>query len=150
MHYFTSEQNLSISLEEAWSFFSNPANLIVLTHPKMGMTMTSDNGLTPIFEGKVLKIGIKIFGIFPSSFLSEITEIKPLEYFIDTQLTGPFAYWQHKHLLIKTENGVTIVDQINLKFPLGLIGQFAYKLFGKRHLQNVFNYRKQVLVNRFG
>ena len=116
----------------------------------MKMTMESENGLLPIFEGKVLKIGIRIFGIFPSSFLSEITEIKPLEYFIDTQLTGPFAYWQHKHLLIKTETGVKIHDQISLKFPLGWIGQMAYHIFGKSHLQGVFEYRKKVLEEKFG
>lgn len=150
MHKFISEQTVPISLDQAWEFFSNPANLIVLTNPKMKMKMESENGLMPIFEGKVLKIKITLFGIFPSSFLSEITEIKAPDYFIDTQLTGPFAFWQHKHSLIKVEGGTKVLDEVTLKFPLGLLGVLAYHLFGKRQLEMVFAYRKRVLEDRFG
>ena len=150
MDTFHSEQNLPISLEQAWEFFSNPANLIVLTNPKMKIKMESENGLMPIFEGKVLKIKIALFGIFPSAFLSEITEIKAPDYFIDTQLTGPFAFWQHKQSLIKVEGGTKVLDEVTLKFPLGLLGVLAYNLFGKRQMETVFAYRKLVLENTFG
>ena len=150
MHYFHSEQNLPISLEQAWEFFSNPANLMVLTNPKMKMQMESKNGLTPIFAGKVLKISVKLFGFFPSSFLSEMTEVKPPDYFIDTQLTGPFAFWQHKHLLTEIEGGTKITDDVTLKFPLGWLGVIAFHLFGKKYLQKIFAYRKLVLEQQFG
>ena len=119
MHTFHSEQYLPIPLEQAWEFFANPANLMVLTDSKMKMKMESENGLTPIFTGKVLKITVKLFGLFPSSFLSEMTEVKAPDYFIDTQLTGPFAFWQHKHLLTEIEGGTKITDEVTLKFPLG-------------------------------
>lgn len=150
MHHFHSEQDLPISKEQAWEFFSNPANLMVLTHPKMQMQMESENGLIPIFAGKVLKIKIKLFGFFPSFFLSEMTEIKAPDYFIDTQLTGPFAFWQHKHLLTKIEGGTKITDDVTLKFPLGFLGVVAYHLFGKKHLIKIFAYRKLVLEKQFG
>lgn len=150
MHLFYSEQIIPVSLNQAWDFFSNPANLMVLTDPKMKMKMESENGLTPIFEGKVLKIRVQLFRIFPTSFLSEITEIKAPDYFIDTQLTGTFAFWQHKHSLLKAEGGTKILDEVSLKFPLGLVGVLAYHLFGKRQLETVFAYRKMVLENRFG
>jgi len=116
----------------------------------MKMEMESENGLVPIFAGKVLKIKIKLLGIFPSSFLSEMTEVKGPDYFIDTQLTGPFAYWQHKHSFIEIPSGTKITDEVNLKFPLGILGLLVYRLFGKKHLEGIFYYRKKVLEERFG
>lgn len=150
MHQFYTEQIIPVPLDQAWNFFSNPANLMVLTHPKMKMKMESQNGLTPIFEGKVLKIKVKLFGIFSTSFLSEITEIKAPNYFMDTQLTGPFAFWQHKHSLSKVEGGTKVIDEITLKFPLGFVGTVAYDLFGKKYLIKIFAYRKLVLEKQFG
>ncbi len=150
MHTFHSEQYLPIPLEQAWEFFANPANLMVLTDSKMKMKMESENGLTPIFTGKVLKITVKLFGLFPSSFLSEMTEVKAPDYFIDKQLTGPFAFWQHKHLLTEIEGGTKITDDVTLKFPLGFIGVIAFHLFGKKYLQKIFAYRKLVLEKQFG
>ena len=150
MHLFKSEQNLPISINQAWDFFSNPANLMVLTHPKMKMKMESENGLNPIFKGKILKISVTLFGFFPSTFLSEISEVQAPDFFIDTQLKGPFAFWQHKHLLTEIDGGTKITDEVTLKFPLGFIGVVANYLFGKKYLENVFKYRKKVLDERFG
>lgn len=150
MHKFHSEQNLPVSKDQAWVFFSDPANLMLLTDSKMQMKMESKNGLTPIFAGKVLKITVKLFGLFPSSFLSEMTEVKAPDYFIDTQLTRPFAFWQHKHLLTEIEGGTKITDEVTLKFPLGFIGVIAFHLFGKKHLQKIFAYRKVALEKQFG
>ncbi len=150
MHRFYTEQNLPVSKDQVWKFFSDASNLMILTHPKMKMTMESENGLTPIFEGKILKIKIKLFGIFPSFFLSEITELQAPDFFIDTQLKGPFAYWQHKHLLTEIDGGTKITDEVTFKFPLGFMGVAAYHLFGKEYLKGVFDYRKIVLEKRFG
>ncbi|MFM9944695.1 MAG: SRPBCC family protein [Bacteroidia bacterium] len=149
MHHFKSEQLIPVSIAEAWDFFSNPANLIVLTNPNLKMKMESENGLTPIFAGKILKIRVKLFGFFPSSFLSEITEVEAPKFFIDTQLKGPFAFWQHKHLLSEIEGGTRITDEVTLKFPLGFLGIIAYRVFGKMYMKTIFDYRKLVLEKKF-
>ena len=150
MHHFTTVQNLPIPLEQAWEFFSNPSNLMVLTHSKMKMQMGSENGLTPIFKGKLLRIRIKLFGFFPTTFLSEITEVQAPSKFIDTQLKGPFAFWQHKHILTEIDGGTKITDDLKFKFPLGFLGLLAYHLFGKKYLKTIFEYRKMVLEKKFG
>lgn len=150
MHHFQTTQDLPVSLDQAWDFFSDPANLIVLTHPKMDVWMESENGLTPIFPGKILKIRIKLFGYIPSSFLSEITEVKAPHYFIDTQLKGPFGYWQHKHLLTTIDGGTRVTDDVKFKFPMGPLGVLAYNIFGKQYLKGIFDYRHMFLEKKFG
>ena len=42
LHRFEAEQVLPIDLEEAWAFFSNPANLNEITPPEMAFDVTSE------------------------------------------------------------------------------------------------------------
>ncbi len=42
MHRFEHVQTLPIGLDEAWAFFSNPANLGEITPPEMGFDVTSE------------------------------------------------------------------------------------------------------------
>ena len=47
------------------------------------------------------------------------------------------------------DNGVLMKDIITYIPPLGLIGQIANKIFIKKQLKNIFDYRQKVINKKF-
>ena len=141
--------NLPISVDEAWEFFSNPANLKKITPPYMGFII--DSGADkPLFAGQIIQyIVTPVFGI-KTRWVSEITHIEHKKYFVDVQLFGPYALWHHKHFFKEIPGGVEIEDIIDYKVPLGILGQLVHPLIVKPKLEEIFNYRQKKLIELFG
>ena len=146
--YFT--QQLPISLDEAWSFFSNPANLKQITPAKMGFVVTSRHHGEKMYPGQIIRYIVKpVLGI-PLKWCTEITHVEDKKYFIDEQRFGPYAFWHHQHHFTAVEGGVLMEDILNYKVPLGFLGDIVDSLFVKSEVEGIFTYRKKVLIERFG
>lgn len=48
------------------------------------------------------------------------------------------------------EGGVLMEDLLHYKLPLGPLGSLANAVLVKNQLKDIFNYRQQVLENKFG
>jgi ligand-binding SRPBCC domain-containing protein len=142
-------QRLPISTKEAWEFLSNPANLSVITPPDMKMTILSGADRA-MYAGQLLEYSVSPLPGFKTKWVSEITQFKVGEYFVDVQLYGPYALWHHKHFIHEVEGGVELEDLIHYKVPFGWLGQLVHPLLVKPKLEAIFNHRKQQLEQRFG
>ena len=141
-------QLLPISLDQAWSFLSDPQNLPIITPPELGFQIAS-NVPSEMYEGLVITYRITpVLGI-PMTWVSEIAHMRAPYYFVDRQLCGPYRYWYHEHELREVDGGVEMSDRINFGLPFGPLGQVAYLLFVKRQLDHIFSYRRKVLEERF-
>jgi ligand-binding SRPBCC domain-containing protein len=87
---------------------------------------------------------------FKTKWVSEITQFKDRDYFVDVQLYGPYSFWHHKHFIRAIEGGVEMEDFIHYKVPLGWLGQLVHPIIVKPKLENVFNFRKTQLEAIFG
>jgi len=146
--YFT--QQLPISLDEAWSFFSNPANLKEITPAHMGFVVTSRHHGEKMYPGQIIRYIVRpVMGI-PLKWCTEITHVEDKKYFIDEQRFGPYAFWHHQHHFTAVEGGVLMEDILNYKVPLGFLGNIADALFVKNEVKGIFEYRKKILTSRFG
>ena len=146
--YFT--QQLPISLEEAWSFFSNPANLKEITPAKMGFVVTSKHSGETMYAGQIIRYIVKpVLGI-PLKWCTEITHVEDKKYFIDEQRFGPYAFWHHQHHFTAIEGGVLMEDILNYKVPLGFLGDIVDAVFVHNEVKGIFEYRKKILTERFG
>jgi len=146
--YFS--QKLPISLDSAWAFFSNPANLKEITPPHMGFVVTSSYHGEIMYPGQIIRYIVKpLFGI-PLKWCTEITHVSDRQYFVDEQRFGPYTFWHHQHRFKETDGGVLMEDILNYKLPLGLVGNIVDALFVKNEVMGIFEYRKRVLANRFG
>lgn len=144
------KQELSVSLEDAWAFFSNPANLKEITPAHMDFRVTSSYHGNHIYAGQIIRYTVKpILGI-PLSWCTEITHVEPLKYFIDEQRFGPYAFWHHQHHFKETDAGVLMEDILTYKVPLGPIGDIMNALMVRREVNEIFSYRKRILSERFG
>lgn len=145
-----STQHLPITLEEAWEFFSSPNNLAKITPPDMGFIITSDKkDGEKMYAGQIITYIIKPMLGIPVKWMTEITHVKEGEYFIDEQRFGPYKLWHHRHSFKKTVNGVEMNDEVNYVLPMGILGTIAHKLFIRKRIEYIFEYRTQVLNKLF-
>ena len=142
-------QKLPISLDEAWAFLCNPANLSKLTPQEMNMKIIS-GAHRPMYAGQVIQYSVTPFPGFKTKWVSEITQYKDKTYFVDLQLYGPYAFWHHKHFVHEIEGGVEMEDIIDYRVPFGILGRLLHPVLVKPKLEGIFNYRKKQLKQLFG
>jgi ligand-binding SRPBCC domain-containing protein len=138
------EQFLPITLDEAWHFFSTPQNLQKLTPSELDFKITSPK-MDSIYQGQIITYNIKIFPVFPTKWVTEITSVEEGKYFIDEQRFGPYKLWHHQHKFEEVEGGVKIIDIVHFKLPFALLAPIAYKLFVKKKLREIFTFRHKLL-----
>lgn len=145
----SSKQNLPITIQEAWGFLSNPKNLKTITPDYMGFIIESGAD-RPMFPGQIIEyIVTPVLGI-KTKWVTEITHVQELRYFVDEQRFGPYSLWHHKHFLKEIPGGVEMEDIIHYKIPLGFIGQLVHPILVKPKLDEIFDYRRKKLIDLFG
>jgi ligand-binding SRPBCC domain-containing protein len=143
-------QKLSASIGDVWDFISSPANLKEITPPYMGFVVTSNTGLGKMYPGMIITYKVSPMFNIKMNWMTEITHVKDFEYFVDEQRIGPYSMWHHQHKIEPIDGGVLMTDIITYQPPMGFLGAIANALFIKRQLQEIFDYRKIALENRFG
>lgn len=149
-HSIKTVQKIPISLEKAWEFFSNPANLQAITPDNMGFKVISKHHGDIMYAGQIIEYTVKpVLGI-PIYWMTEITQVKDKEYFIDEQRYGPYNLWHHQHHFKEIPGGVEMTDIIHYKNPLWFLGRIANTLFVKKKLEAIFKYRFEKVEQMFG
>ncbi len=150
VHTLKRVQHLPISLDHAWDFFSNPANLKKISPEHLGFVVHSDpEFIQKTYAGQVITYTVKpILGI-PLFWMTEITHVSDRQYFVDEQRVGPYALWHHQHHFKAVEGGVEMTDLVHYRLPLGWLGDIAHALFIKRQVKEIFDYRWKKLEGYF-
>ena len=143
------KQNLPITMEEAWDFISNPANLKTITPDYMGFEILSGADRT-MYPGQIIQYIVTPLLGLKTKWVTEITHVAEKQYFVDEQRFGPYALWHHKHFIKEIANGVEMEDIIDYKVPFGWLGQLVHPFLVKTKLEEIFSYRKQKLEELFG
>lgn len=143
------KQNLPITVEQAWEFLSNPANLKTITPDYMSFDILSGAD-RPMFPGQIIQyIVTPVLGI-KTKWVTEITHVMDRKYFVDEQRFGPYSLWHHKHFIKEIKGGVEMEDIIDYKIPMGWLGQLVHPFLVKPKLEEIFNYRTLKLEELFG
>lgn len=143
------EQQLACSIEEAWTFFCAPGNLAEITPKSMAFTVRSAIDKPAIYEGMIIKYTVAPLLGIPLHWTTRITQVDVLSSFTDFQERGPYKYWNHFHEFIPNKDGVLVKDTVDYALPFGFLGRVAHGLFVRQKLQHIFDYRQQVLADRF-
>ena len=142
-------QSLPISMDTAWEFLSNPANLKVITPDHMGFVIHSGAD-RPMYAGQIIQYKVTPFPGFTTKWVTEITHVDQSSYFVDEQRFGPYSLWHHKHFIKKVDEGVEMEDIIHYKLPFGWLGRMAHPILVKKQLKQIFSYREARLSELFG
>lgn len=149
VYHLHTNQFIPTSLEKAWAFISNPANLKNITPKSMGFDITSEELPEKMYPGMIITYSVKPLLGIKTTWVTEITHVEEMKYFVDEQRVGPYTLWHHEHHLEPVADGVFMRDIVTYKPPLGQLGRIANQLFIRRKLREIFQYRGQALEKIF-
>lgn len=148
MYQLKRTQLVKADLETCWKFFSAPANLQVITPDYMGfkvLTTVPDE----MYSGLIVRYIVSpVLGI-PLKWVTEITHVQDRAYFVDEQRKGPYSMWHHEHHFKEVEGGVEMTDIVSYIVPFGFIGRLAHRLFIRKQLEGIFDYRTKKVEELF-
>jgi len=143
-------QNIPVSIDKAWDFFSSPANLQAITPANLGFKIISKHHGEKMYAGQVIEYKVSPLLGIPLYWMTEITHVEYKKYFVDEQRYGPYSMWHHQHHFKVIEGGVEMTDIVHYKLPLWFLGDMANGLFVKKQLQQIFDYRFKKVEELFG
>ena len=143
-------QTIPISLDEAWDFFSSPANLQEITPGNLGFKIISKYHGDTMYAGQVIEYKVSPLLGIPLYWMTEMTHVEDKKYFVDEQRYGPYSMWHHQHHFKVVEGGVEMTDIVHYKLPLWFLGDIANTVLVKKQLQQIFDYRFKKVEALFG
>lgn len=149
VHSFEQEQLLPISRQSAWDFFSTARNLSKLTPPEISFEIVSQPG-ERLYDGQIICYRMKVLPLIWMRWVTEIKSVDEGSSFVDDQRFGPYKFWHHRHTFKAIEGGVLMRDHVHYAVGFGPFGAIAHTLFVRKKLVEIFNYRRQTLIEIFG
>jgi len=131
---------------DVFAFFADPGNLPAVTPRWLGFRLLSPR--TPLEAGAVLDCRIRWLGV-PLRWRSLVREYDPPYRFVDAQVLGPYARWEHRHMFREERGGTWVEDRITYRLPLGPLGRLAHSFVVGRMLKAIFDYRRRRLEEIF-
>jgi len=150
LHSLKSVQKIPVSIEKAWSFYADPANLQSITPDNMGFHILSQHHGQGIYAGQIFEYTVKPIAGIPLNWVTEITHVHEPFYFVDEQRKGPYRFWQHQHHFKSIEGGVEMTDIVHYRNPMGFLGKWANSLFIRKKLKQIFEHRYKKVEELFG
>ena len=141
-------QILPVSLEEAWSFFSNPGNLVKITPPDMDFRITSPP-CEETYAGQIITYTVRPLMRVEVSWTTEITHVERPNFFVDEQRFGPYRFWHHQHRFTQVEGGVEMHDLVHYLLHHDHLVGLINRLIVMPRLRRIFDYRGRKLQEPF-
>jgi ligand-binding SRPBCC domain-containing protein len=148
IHSLVRRQVLPLSLEEAWHFFSTPRNLEEITPSFLNFHITSEVP-EEIHSGLIITYRIAAVAGIPMTWVTEIKHVERFRQFVDEQRIGPFRFWFHRHGFREVEGGIEMEDVVHYVMPWGWLGSLVHRVFIRRRLEAIFDFRRTYLAKRF-
>ncbi len=148
LYRLEARQLIRAHIEAVWDFFSSPANLKIITPPYMGFDILSD---VPAKMQPGLIIVYRVRPLFgrPVHWVTEITHVDELRFFVDEQRFGPYRFWHHRHVFLPTADGIEMTDLVHYSLPPPLLDSVVNAFLVAPRLLEIFAYRQKKIIELF-
>ena len=76
---------------------------------------------------------------------SRITEFDRPRSFVDEMQHGPFAAFRHEHRFVQSDSITAMIDRVDYRLPLGILGRIADALLVKRYTRHLLEVRNHYI-----
>lgn len=139
---------------EVFAFFAEPRN-IARVQPAWARPTWLAEPLSPLDAGALLDFTVRTAGV-PVRWRVMVREFDPPFRFVDVQLWGPFARWEHRHRFLEGPLreeagpvGTWIEDRLTYRLPWGPFGRAVHALGAGRRIAALFDFREARLREIF-
>jgi ligand-binding SRPBCC domain-containing protein len=126
------------TVEQMWAFHAHPKAFLRLTPPPI-FIQVHRNSIANLTGGDVEFT--MWLGPIPLRWHAQHKPGPTPTSFVDHQLSGPMAYWEHMHTFKTVPGGVELTDHITLDHKPGVAGIFSRLMFDGLPLRIFFFYR---------
>jgi ligand-binding SRPBCC domain-containing protein len=149
VHVLERRQRLEVPPERAFAFYADARNLEAITPPWLAFRVTTP-GRIEMRPGTLIDYRLRLHGV-PVRWRTRIEVWDPPRRFVDVQLRGPYALWEHTHTFEPDgADGVVIGDRVRYALPLGPLGRIVHALVVRRDLERIFEHRRHAVAAHLG
>lgn len=146
-HVLESYQWFPKNKPEMFEFFSKAENLETITPPWLNFRIIKKSS-EQMQVGLLIDYRLKIKGV-PAKWRTRISQWSPPHQFMDSQLRGPYALWDHIHRFEEMNGGTLMTDEVVYRVPLGPIGHIVNEVVIRNDVETIFNYRTKRMGSYF-
>ena len=146
-HVLERSQRVEVPIEQAFAVYGDALNLEPMTPPWLHFEVLTPKPIT-LGAHALLDYKLRLHGV-PIHWQTRIEIWEPPLRFVDIQVRGPYTLWEHTHLFEEDAEGrVAIRDRVRYEIPLGPLGEIADRLFVRRDLRRIFDFRAEAVRQR--
>jgi ligand-binding SRPBCC domain-containing protein len=141
MHTYRAEREqwMPQPVDVVLSLFSRPENLQVIT--PLGLDFRMVETLEALAAGSLIRYRLR-------------WRWRPMRWnrphgFVDREVAGPYALWNHEHWFISHDEGTTMRDRVTYALPLAWGGRLASWAVVKRDVEKIFDFRAETMRRLF-
>jgi ligand-binding SRPBCC domain-containing protein len=95
----STSQMIQLPREQVFTFFQDPRNLPEITPDWLHFKVLDFDAGAQVYEGAEYNYTIKwLPWLWRNKWKSRIIQYRPPERFTDTQISGPYSFWEHLHI----------------------------------------------------
>ncbi|MBJ09623.1 MAG: TIGR01777 family protein [Euryarchaeota archaeon] len=141
---YKSELEVPVPVDQLFSWHENPGAFERLTPPFEPVKVKKRKGG---IDGGEVHLQMNL-GPIPLPWVARHHDYIKNEQFLDEQVSGPFASWNHAHLFEKiNDESSKLTDEIDYKLPFGTIGKTFGGAFAEQKIKQMFAYRRNITKN---
>lgn len=142
MPIFEKRTRIAASAARVFAFHERPDAHERLTPPWSNQRIVQRARSLEVGQRAIIELKI---GPFKQTLIAEHTAYEPGRMFRDKQIQGPFARWEHTHLVEPDGDDASfLIDRVEYQLPLGILGQIGGGWYARRTLDRLFEYRHRV------
>ena len=146
VHELTRVQRLPGSPEDVFPFFADARNLEAITPALLRFEVVTPDPIE-MRVGTLIQYRLRLRGL-PIRWLTSIQAWEPPYRFVDVQVSGPYALWHHTHSFARDGDTTVMTDVVRYAIGLGPLGDLAHRLFVRRDVAAIFDFRYEALAAR--
>ncbi|MEO8659786.1 MAG: SRPBCC family protein [Bryobacteraceae bacterium] len=141
MRHYERSVLINAPVETVFAFHERPDALELLTPPTPPVRVLRREGGLQV--GAIVELLVPL-GPFHKRWLARHIAYEKNRLFVDTQVSGPFAHWTHRHLFAPNGTGTLLTDSIEFELPLAPLSEWLGGWVVRRQLDSMFRYRHEV------